>query len=207
MIGITLTSEQIRNAPADVRRWIEREVMMSLGQQVAPENGSKARGEHLATCTEEEITAILAQIEGVLPAVNVFFEFGRQGAVFDQRGIEAFRLLDIAHHTRLENIGQVIACLDVINQAFGRVCGDPDARFSGLGRDGHCFITLETQKNIQRVWKKIVANQRLLELNQEGLSAASEREDERTLNQVVNAVPPNQPALNGDEATSRLLDP
>ena len=80
MIGITLTSEQIRNAPADVRRWIEREVMMSLGQQVAPENGSKARSEHLATCTEEEITAILAQIEGVLPAVNVFFEFGRQGA-------------------------------------------------------------------------------------------------------------------------------
>ena len=51
MIGITLTSEQIRNAPADVRRWIEREVMMSLGQHVAPENGSKARGEHLATCS------------------------------------------------------------------------------------------------------------------------------------------------------------
>jgi hypothetical protein len=68
MIGITLTSEQIRNAPADVRRWVEREVMMSLGQQVAPENGSKARGEHLAICTEEEITAILAQIQGVLAA-------------------------------------------------------------------------------------------------------------------------------------------
>jgi hypothetical protein len=31
MIGITLTSGQIRAAPADVRRWIEREVMASLG--------------------------------------------------------------------------------------------------------------------------------------------------------------------------------
>ena len=31
MIGITLSSEQIRAAPADVRRWIEREVMTSLG--------------------------------------------------------------------------------------------------------------------------------------------------------------------------------
>jgi hypothetical protein len=120
VIGPTLSSEQIRNAPADVRRWIEREVMTSLGQQVAPENGSKVQGKHLAACSEGEITGILAQIQGVLPAVNVFFDFGRQGAVFGRPDIEAFRLLDIAHHTRLQNIGQVIACLDIINQAFGR---------------------------------------------------------------------------------------
>lgn len=44
---------------------------------------------------------ILSQIQGVLPAVNVLFEFGRQGAIFGQPNIEAFRLLDIAHHTRL----------------------------------------------------------------------------------------------------------
>ncbi len=36
MIGITLSSEQIRTAPAEVRRWIEREVMTSLGLQTAP---------------------------------------------------------------------------------------------------------------------------------------------------------------------------
>ncbi|MFZ2156148.1 MAG: hypothetical protein WAV72_08525 [Bradyrhizobium sp.] len=33
MVGITLSSEQIRTAPAEVRRWIEREVMTSLGLQ------------------------------------------------------------------------------------------------------------------------------------------------------------------------------
>ncbi len=31
MIGITLTTDQIRNAPPDVRRWIEHEVIASLG--------------------------------------------------------------------------------------------------------------------------------------------------------------------------------
>jgi hypothetical protein len=56
------------------------------------------------------------------------------------------------------------------------------------------------------VWKKIVANQQLLALNQEGLPAASEPEDATTLNQAVDAAPPNQPALNGDEAGARLLE-
>jgi hypothetical protein len=31
MVGITLTPEQIRSAPLDVRRWIERELAASLG--------------------------------------------------------------------------------------------------------------------------------------------------------------------------------
>ena len=57
MVGITLSSEQIRNAPAEVRRWIEREVLTSLGQHTAPDNGSKAHSAHLAACSEEEITA------------------------------------------------------------------------------------------------------------------------------------------------------
>ena len=206
MVGITSSSEQIRNAPAEVRRWIEREVLTSLGQHTAPDNGSKAHSEHLAACSEEEITAILAQIEGVLPAVNVFFEFGRQGAVFGQPSVEAFRLPDIAHHVRLQNIGQVIACLDIINQAFGRVCGDPDAKFCGLGRDGHCFIMLETQQNILKVWRKLIANQRLLELNQEGLTTASEPADAIALNHAVDAASPNRPAMNGDEATARLFE-
>jgi len=66
MIGITLSSEQIRNAPADVRRWIEREVMMSIGQQaLSADDEGKPHGEHLATCSEEQVAAILSQIQGV----------------------------------------------------------------------------------------------------------------------------------------------
>ena len=132
MIGITLSSEQIRNAPAEVRRWIEHEVMTSFGQQPEPADDSKRHGEHLAACSEDELTAILSQIEGVLPAVNVLFELGRQGAIFGPSNIEAFRLLDIAHHTRLANVSQVVACLDIVNQAFSRVCGVRPRSSAGL---------------------------------------------------------------------------
>src|SRR6266568_8114341 len=69
MIGITLNSEQIRQAPPDVRQWIEREVIASLGLQIRPA-ADKPHGEHLASCNAEELAAILAQIQGVLPAVN-----------------------------------------------------------------------------------------------------------------------------------------
>lgn len=159
MIGITLTSEQIRAAPPEVRQWIEREVMASLGQQTA--EGSNSHGEHLAACSEEEAAAILSQIQGVLPAVNVFFELGRQGAIFGQPAVEAFRLLDIAHHTRLPGVRQVVACLNIINQAFSNTCGDATAKFCALDREGRCFIALQTQQNILKLWQKVIASQQL----------------------------------------------
>jgi hypothetical protein len=159
MIGITLTSEQIRTAPPEVRRWIEREVMASLGQRSRP--AEEPHGEHLAVCSDREAEAVLAQIQGVLPVVNVFFELGRQGAIFGQPNIEAFRLLDIAHHTRLPDVTQVVACLDIINQAFSSARGDATARFCALDREGHCFIALETQQNIQRLWHKVITSQQL----------------------------------------------
>ncbi len=159
MIGITLTSEQIRTAPPEVRRWIEREVMTSLGQPPQSADDSKPHAAHLAICGEQEAAAILSQIQGVLPAVNVFFELGRQGAIFGQPNIEAYLLLDIAHHARLPDVSQVAACLDLINQAFSNVCGDETAKFCGLDREGHCFIALETQQNILRLWQKVIASQ------------------------------------------------
>ncbi len=158
MIGITLSADQIRSAPLEVRRWIEREVVASLGRQPQP---AESHGEHLAACSEAEAEAVLAQIEAVLPVVNVFFELGRQGAIFGQPNIEAFRLLDIAHHTRLPDVTQVIACLDIINQAFSNACGDVTAKFCGLDREGHCFIALETQQSILRLWQKVIASQQL----------------------------------------------
>jgi hypothetical protein len=161
VIGITLTSEQVRAAPADVRRWIEGQVISSLGLQNPPANVDQPQQEHLVSCSANEVAAILSQIQGILPAVNVFFEFGRQGTVVPQSRVEAFRLLDIAHHTRLQNVTQVIACLDIINEALGRVRGDPGATFCGFDQEGHCYIAIETQQNILRLWQGIVAGQQI----------------------------------------------
>jgi hypothetical protein len=160
MIGITLNSEQIRTAPAEVRRWIEREISRSLGPQ-SQSTDHNSHGEQLVACSADEVVALLSRIQGVLPAVNVFFEFGRQGTALGSARLEAFRLQDIAYHTRLQNVGQVIACLDVINEALAQIRGDEGAIFCGFDREGHCFIPAETQQNILRLWQIVIAGQQL----------------------------------------------
>ena len=200
MIGITLTSEQIRSAPAEVRRWIEREVMTSLGQQPQAADGGKPHGEHLAVCSAEQAQAVLVQIQSVLPVVNVFFELGRQGAIFGQPNVEAFRLLEIAHHTRLPDVSQVVACLDIINRAFSNVCGDVTAQFCGLDREGHCFIALETQQNILRLWHNVIARQQLA--LEEEHSSRPEPGAAATSGEAPEATIPAQPGFAGRDAAA-----
>jgi len=161
MIGITLTSDQVRAAPAEVRHWIEREVVAALGLPLQPPRGDAQPEPELASCSLEEVTAIHAQIRSVLPAVNVLFELGRQGAMIPQTGVGAFRLIDIAHHTRLQNIAQVITCLDLITEALRRVRGDAGAVFCGFDREGHCIVDLNTQRSIFRLWQNVIAGQKL----------------------------------------------
>ena len=64
MIGITLTTDQIRTAPADVRQWIEHQVIVSLGLAAetpapAPRTGNGPATARLMPagfgCTEERI--------------------------------------------------------------------------------------------------------------------------------------------------------
>jgi len=159
MTSITLSAEQIRNAPVDIRHWIEREFLTSIAQRPKSEEVNKTHTAQLAACSEQDILAILSQIQGALPAVNVLFEFGRQGMSVGQPNIEAFSLLDIAHHTRLHNVAHVLSCLDLINQTTGRVRNDAAAQFCGFDREGHCFIRRETQQNISLVWQNVIANQ------------------------------------------------
>lgn len=161
MIGITLTSDQVRAAPAAVRQWIEREVVSALGLPLQPAAEADTEEGRLASCSVEELAAILAQIQGVLPAVNVMFELGRPGTPVAQNRVSAFRLIDVAHHTRLQNIAQVISCLDLIGEALRRLRGDAKAVFCGFDREGHCFVDVETQQNIFRLWQNVVAGQRI----------------------------------------------
>ena len=165
MIGITLTTDQIRNAPKDVRQWIEHEVIASLGLGPAPGLAAEApapqpvQAAHLDACTEEEAAAILAQIRGMLPAVNVFFEFARPGVTLGQPPAMAFRLIDLLHHTKLQNIGQIMTCLEAINEAFARLRGDASVRFCGFDSEGHCFIAPQTQASIAALWQEVIAAQ------------------------------------------------
>lgn len=169
MIGITLTTDQIRNAPAEVRRWIEHEVIASLGiaADAPPSTALPTQSAHLVGCSAEEAAAVLSQIQSMLPAVNVFFEFGRPGISFGQPAVMTFRLIDILHHTRLSNVGQVMACLDLINQALAQVRRDPTARFCGFDNEGHCLIAPATQASIASLWQNVLANQQVASRSEE----------------------------------------
>lgn len=154
MTGITLSSEQIRSAPPEVRRWIEHELVTSLGFQVqAPD--SQRQPVQIAGCSHDELLSVLSMIQGVLPAVNVFFELGRKGTSVAQDRLEAYRLSDIQHHTLLQNPEQVISFLDLIEEALHRIRGSDGVSFYGINGE-YCFIAAETQQNIRRLWLELI---------------------------------------------------
>jgi hypothetical protein len=154
MTGITLSSEQIRRAPPEVRRWIEHELAASLGLQVqAPD--SQRQSVHIAGCSRDELLSVLSVIQGVFPAVNVFFELGRKGASAAQDRLEAYRLSDIQHHTLLQSPEQVISCLNFIEESLHRIRGSNAVSFYGV-RGEYCFIAAETQQNIRRLWVEVI---------------------------------------------------
>ncbi|HMK87927.1 MAG TPA: hypothetical protein VK437_18320 [Steroidobacteraceae bacterium] len=165
MTSITLTSEQIRRAPLEVRRWIEHELATSLGFQVQT-TASQRQIPQIAGCSRDELAAVLSLIQGLFPAVNVFFELGRKGTSFAQDRLEAYRLSDIQHHTRLQSPEQVISCLNVINESLHRVRGSTGASFYGADGD-YCFVATETQQNIRRLWFELLGRG-------EGATAATE---------------------------------
>ncbi|WP_316214442.1 hypothetical protein [Bradyrhizobium sp. SZCCHNR2035] len=161
MIGITLTADQIRSAPPEVRRWIEHQVLAGLGlaADAPPQPTLPMQSAHLVALSTDDAAKVLSQIEGMLPAVNVFFEFARPGVSLGQPPVMMVRLIDILHHTRLQNIGQVMACLEVINRALAEVRHDPSVRFCGFDNEGHCLIAPETQRAIASVWQTVIAKQ------------------------------------------------
>jgi hypothetical protein len=161
MVGISLTPEQIRTAPPDVKRWLEQELAKTFGlrpsQAEAPQ--SQPHHEHLVACSVDEATSILRLIQGMLPVVNVFFELGRHAANLPDEGLAAFRLTDILHHTRLRNLDQIIDCLRIINEAVQQVCTDPDATLYALDQYGDCYVAAQTQQSILGLWLQVVGDQ------------------------------------------------
>lgn len=59
MVGITLSAEQIRSAPPEVRRWLEKEVLVSFGLQAPAAEASSAR---LIDLSVEDATLVLSLI-------------------------------------------------------------------------------------------------------------------------------------------------
>lgn len=156
MVGITLSPEQIRSAPREVRQWLERQLAASLGLRPEPD---PARDEtpRLIALNRAEAADIFGLIKDTVPVVSVFFELGRTGESFPEDGLEAHSLAEMMRHTRLATAEQLVACLQLINAAAQRVCQETDAELCLIDRRGYCLITTETQHSIFGLWQHIIA--------------------------------------------------
>jgi hypothetical protein len=158
MLGISLTAEQVRAAPPEVRHWLEQQ-LAGLFSPVAEEAHAAPR--HLALLGPGDAQAVLEQIEDILPVVTVFFELGRESGSTPAQGVRVFRLIDVLRHTRLESVAQVVECLEVINDALRHVRQDPEALICAVDRDGRCFVSEATSRSILALWQGIVASRAL----------------------------------------------
>jgi|SRR5579883_491838 hypothetical protein len=155
MVGITLSPEQIRRAPAEVRRWLQGEIAASLGVDLEPTAGSELS--NLATCSMEEAGAIYDRIRVAPRTANVFFELGRGGEFVTPEGLVAHRLVDMMRHAGLQTMEQLFAALQTINQAARELSGDPDVSLSVIDRRGYGYVPVDTQRSIAALWEQLVS--------------------------------------------------
>src|SRR5690242_9705688 len=135
MVGITLSPEQVRGAPPEVRRWLEQQIAESLGFRRPPAAVQPSR--HLIGCDLETLRAVFGTIQNVPPVATVFLELSREPAPLAQQGLRVLHVDDMVRHCRLGAPGQVIACLRALDQALKSVTGDPDAVLTVVDSNEH----------------------------------------------------------------------
>jgi hypothetical protein len=157
MIGFCFSAEQLRSAPPEVRRWIEREVAASLA---APEHAPiEIHAARLAACLPEEALQMFELIKGDFLLSQVFFELARETAAKpDAAPLHAIPIADLLRHTRLPDGERLAGYLGVINQVFQAVRNDPEASLFGFDQAGNVYIHETTHRSIRRVWEELYAS-------------------------------------------------
>ena len=157
VVGITLSQEQIRGAPPEVRRWLEKEIATSLGLPSGMEPIAHAEPPHLIACRSDQVRNVFSLIQGMLPVADVFFELGRDAGRLLPNGLHSFGLLDMLSHSRLTTPEQLLRCLEVIDAAMREVGGDPRATLYALDGRANCIVAEATHQNIRQLWQEVVS--------------------------------------------------
>jgi len=157
MVDITLSSDRIRTAPIEVRRWIENELADSLGMRSAA--SIPVHHPQLVGCTREEVAQIFEFVRGMPPVVSVLFELGRSSTHRLPSDVVMASLADIAEHAHLQRVSQVVACLKIINDALQELRSDNDALLCAADEEERCYVSSTTQEAIHDVWREMVAAQ------------------------------------------------
>jgi hypothetical protein len=79
VIGLTFSLDQVKSAPPEVRRWIEREAAAALAALSRPEPGpSHTHAGALSACTVPEAAEVYELIKSNFLLSQVFFELARE---------------------------------------------------------------------------------------------------------------------------------
>src|SRR5262249_34030473 len=138
MTSFTFSVDQVRSAPPEVRRWIEREITTTLAALNRSEQDlSQLHAAALAACTPQEAAEVYEMIKSNFLLSQVFFELAREAP--NNRGaapLHTLGLADMLRHTRLTDGDRLVDCFTAINQAFRAVRNDPEASLFGFDQHG-----------------------------------------------------------------------
>ena len=157
MTSFTFSIEQVRSAPPEVRRWIEREIAAALAAlSKAEHDPSQVHAAAVAACMPEEVVQLFELIKGNFLLSQVFFELAREtpnshGAA----SLYPISIADVLRHTRLGDGDRLVDCFTAINRAFQSIRNDPEATLFGFDQYGHVFIHQTTHDNIRQLWEQL----------------------------------------------------
>jgi hypothetical protein len=159
MTSFTFSIEQVRSAPPEVRRWIERETTAALAALNRPEHDpSQVHAAALAACMPQEAAQVFEMIKGNFLLSQVFFELARD--MPNSHGpapLHPLSVADIIRHTRLADGDRLVDCFTAINQAFQTIRNDPEATLFGFDHQGHVFIHQTTHDSVRQLWEQLFA--------------------------------------------------
>jgi hypothetical protein len=133
MTSFTFSAEQMRSAPPEVRRWIEREVTATLAALSKSEHDpTHLHSAALAACMPQEAAQLFEMIKGNFLLSQVFFELARDTPnSLGAAPLHPLSLGDILRHTRLSDGDRLVDCFTAINQAFQTIRNDLEATLFG----------------------------------------------------------------------------
>jgi hypothetical protein len=161
MMSFTFSIDQVRPAPLEVRRWIEREVTAAVALlQGIEHDPSQLHETALSACTPHEAAEVYELIRGNFLLSQVFFELAREAP--RNRGeapLHALGLADMLRHTRVADGDRLVECFTAINQAFQTIRNDPEASLFGFDQYGHVWIHQTTHESIRELWEQLFHRQ------------------------------------------------
>jgi hypothetical protein len=165
MIGIVLSSEQVKAAPPVVRDWLEQQVAGDFSPAVIPAPrrlGGRAAAEvdpsGITACSLAEVLQVFERIRHDGGACRVFLDFGREPVdTLHASSLYALDLSEVIGDTGIAEKGRLAAALNLINAALQALRGDPEARIFTIDAQGRCYVHELTHRSLHLLRQDLLA--------------------------------------------------